>query len=182
MDKQKRKAITKKTRFELFKRDEFTCQYCGGTPPKSVLEVDHINPIFNGGDNNIDNLITSCFDCNRGKGSKLLSSVPETIKQKALRIAEQEEQIKEYNRMISNKRRRENRDIDKIEIVFKETYKDYAFLPSFKESIRINFLPYIPLDVIISSMSKAVSITRNQDGATKYFCGICWNIRKRNEK
>jgi 5-methylcytosine-specific restriction endonuclease McrA len=57
--------VSKKTRFDVFKRDFFTCQYCGLTPPAAVLEIDHIHPVSKGGKNGIDNLITSCFDCNR---------------------------------------------------------------------------------------------------------------------
>jgi hypothetical protein len=70
---QKRKSITKKTRFEVFKRDSFTCQYCGSKAPDVVLEVDHLNPVKHGGDNDLLNLITSCFVCNRGKSARKLS-------------------------------------------------------------------------------------------------------------
>ncbi|EPB8152956.1 HNH endonuclease [Clostridium perfringens] len=65
--------LTKKIRFEVFKRDSFKCQYCGKSAPDVVLEVDHIKPVAEGGSNDILNLITSCFECNRGKGKKLLS-------------------------------------------------------------------------------------------------------------
>ena len=37
-------SISKKLRFEVFKRDGFQCQYCGKTPPAITLEIDHINP------------------------------------------------------------------------------------------------------------------------------------------
>lgn len=70
--KTRRKPITKKLRFEVFKRDAFTCQYCGRMAPDVILDVDHINPVSNGGDNDIVNLITSCKDCNRGKGKRKL--------------------------------------------------------------------------------------------------------------
>ena len=78
----KRKNISKKIRFEIFKRDKFTCQYCGQEAPDVVLNVDHINPVKNGGDNNITNLITSCFDCNNGKRARLLSDGHVVKKQK----------------------------------------------------------------------------------------------------
>lgn len=70
---EKRKGINPKVKFEVFKRDNFTCQYCGAKAPDVLLEIDHINPVSNGGDNEILNLITSCFECNRGKGKTLLS-------------------------------------------------------------------------------------------------------------
>lgn len=69
----RRKSITKTVRFEVFKRDSFCCQYCGRSAPEVVLEVDHIIPVSKGGDNDISNLITSCFDCNRGKSDKKLT-------------------------------------------------------------------------------------------------------------
>ena len=66
----KRKNVSNKTRFEVFKRDNFTCQYCGKSAPEVVLNVDHIEPVSKGGSNDISNLITSCFECNNGKGNK----------------------------------------------------------------------------------------------------------------
>ena len=77
-----RKAIPQKIRFEIFKRDSFTCQYCGQEAPNVVLNVDHINPVKNGGDNDITNLITSCFDCNSGKSARLLDDNHVVKKQK----------------------------------------------------------------------------------------------------
>lgn len=60
-----RKNIPNYIRFQVFKRDKFTCQYCGRSGVE--LEVDHITPVASGGTNDIDNLITACKDCNRGK-------------------------------------------------------------------------------------------------------------------
>lgn len=84
-----RRSLTKKVRFEVFKRDSFTCQYCGSKAPDVILEVDHIKPVKEGGDNDIMNLVTSCFSCNRGKGARKLSD--KTV------VEKQREQIKELN-------------------------------------------------------------------------------------
>lgn len=78
----KRIPINKKVRFEVLKRDKFTCQYCGRQAPEVVLHVDHIKPIAEGGENEILNLITSCADCNIGKGKKTLSDDSAITKQK----------------------------------------------------------------------------------------------------
>lgn len=77
-----REALSKKIRFEVFKRDKFTCQYCGKSSPDVVLEVDHIVPVAEGGTNDIENLITACFDCNRGKGKRELTDDAVIKKQK----------------------------------------------------------------------------------------------------
>jgi 5-methylcytosine-specific restriction endonuclease McrA len=88
-------SIKKQVRFEVFKRDKFTCQYCGKKAPDVVLNVDHIKPVANGGDNNIINLITSCFDCNNGKSSRELSdnSVIEKQRKQLELLQERREQI-----------------------------------------------------------------------------------------
>ncbi len=64
-----------KLRFEIFKRDNFTCQYCGRNvkEDKIKLHCDHIHPKSKEGLFIANNLITSCEECNSGKGNTLLS-------------------------------------------------------------------------------------------------------------
>ena len=61
-------------RFEIFKRDNFTCQYCGRNvkEDKIKLHCDHIIPRKKGGLYVDKNLITSCEECNLGKSDVLL--------------------------------------------------------------------------------------------------------------
>ena len=86
----KRKQIPKSVRFEVFKRDKFTCQYCGESAPNVILEVDHITPVSKGGSDDIMNLITSCRDCNRGKTDKKLDDNTAVMVQKKQLDAMQE--------------------------------------------------------------------------------------------
>ena len=58
-------------RFEVFRRDSYTCQYCGRRAPEIVLHVDHILAWANGGMTEIENLRTACSTCNLGKGKRL---------------------------------------------------------------------------------------------------------------
>jgi len=53
----------------VFKKDNFTCQYCGRSPRQHniVLELEHIKPIAKGGDYSLNNLTTACEECNAGK-------------------------------------------------------------------------------------------------------------------
>ena len=95
----RRKAIGKRLRFEVLKRDSFTCQYCGSQAPDVILEIDHVNPVASGGDNDILNLITSCKDCNSGKGAKQLSDASVIEKQKA-QLAELNEKRLQLEMMI----------------------------------------------------------------------------------
>jgi hypothetical protein len=81
--KRKRKPLSKTTRFEVLKRDKFTCQYCGGNAPDILLHVDHIHPYAKGGTNDIINLITSCVGCNLGKSDRQLDDSSVLVKQRA---------------------------------------------------------------------------------------------------
>lgn len=78
-----RKAISKKVRFEVFKRDSFKCQYCGKCAPEVVLEIDHIHPVSKGGKNDIMNYLTACRDCNSGKSNRTLADDSVMAKQRA---------------------------------------------------------------------------------------------------
>lgn len=91
----KRKALTKKLRFEVFKRDSFTCQYCGRKAPDILLHIDHIEPVAKGRTNDILNLITSCVDCNSGKSDRQLSdtTVIDKQRQQLEDLQERKEQI-----------------------------------------------------------------------------------------
>lgn len=60
-------SISKKLRFVVLQRDGFRCRYCGATSKEARLEVDHAFPRSKGGPDVASNLITACFDCNRGK-------------------------------------------------------------------------------------------------------------------
>lgn len=62
-------AVTKRTRFEVLRRDNHTCQYCGAKAPDVTLHIDHVVPVALGGDDNPGNLATACRDCNSGKAS-----------------------------------------------------------------------------------------------------------------
>ena len=88
--------VGKKLRFEVFKRDKFTCTYCGRKAPDVVLHCDHIEPVAEGGTDTLLNLTTSCFDCNSGKGRRRLSDDSVVEKQRAQLedLQERQEQIR----------------------------------------------------------------------------------------
>lgn len=170
-----RKAISKKTRFEVFKRDSFTCQYCGAHPPEVILEPDHIDPVCNGGGNNLDNLITSCFDCNRGKSGNLLTSVPKSLADKAKEIAERESQIAGYREVIQSSLDRIDSDMWEVAEALVPNSGENGMRRDWLQSIK-QFNEKLPLHIVIDSADIArAKFSYSIHKSFKYFCGICWN-------
>ena len=176
----KRKPISKKTRFEVFKRDGFKCVYCGSTPPNISLELDHYLPVCDGGDNDIDNLVTSCFNCNRGKSSNNIEVPTSTMAQRIAMMKEAEEQFKELNKLKAVKRRRKNKDIQRIENSFSSIFDDKKFSDSFRVSIS-RFLDHFEVEELLQFIDIAASRINDPERCTKYFCGICWKTIKERQ-
>ena len=173
-----RKPLSKKIRFEVFKRDEFTCQYCGGTPPKIILQVDHIHPVAEGGNNDIDNLITSCQPCNIGKGANVLSAVPESLKDKAQRVAESEEQLKGYYEVLQERKERVDDEVWRIADIIESGSPQNGMDRGWLGSIR-----YFLKNLNFYQVEEAAEIARGRFsyGGKKtflYFCGICHRMIK----
>lgn len=166
-----REPIRKSVRFEVFKRDCFTCQYCGATPPGVVLEVDHIDPVAAGGTNDEGNLVTACFDCNRGKAARSLNVAPESLSDRAARVAEAEEQLAGYRAIMREVEERKEADVwEVIEALFGATETTHARFQSVAR-----FLERLPLHEV----KDAANIARgakpwSEPQRFKYFCGICW--------
>jgi hypothetical protein len=86
-------AVSKRLRFEILRRDNHTCQYCGETAPNVTLHVDHVVPVTLGGSDKPDNLVAACKDCNLGKtsvpaGAPLVAAVGKMAATYALDLTE----------------------------------------------------------------------------------------------
>jgi len=169
-----RKALSKKVRFDVFKRDAFTCQYCGAHPPAAILHVDHIHPVAEGGSNDCDNLVTSCDACNLGKGARLLSDVPSSLSDRAVLVAEREEQIRGYNAVMEAKRLRLDEDAWRVADVFVAQFIDDGIRKDWFQSI-LRFIEKLGVHDVLSAMEIAVSRKPwSKNNCFKYFCGVCW--------
>src|SRR5262245_1941757 len=69
------------SRFNVFARDNNTCQYCGEKFPRSELNLDHVIPRSRGGLSTWENVVCSCFTCNRVKGGQM----PEEARMRLIR-------------------------------------------------------------------------------------------------
>ena len=175
----KRKQISTRTRFEIFKRDGFVCQYCGAHPPNVVLHVDHIIAVARGGDSNRENLTTACDTCNRGKAAVPLSSAPRSLAEQAAAITEAEKQLKGYRKIIKAQQDRRKADCWTIIHIgwpsVTEWYtRDIRSIQKFIDALGFE------------ETSEAMEIAKGRfpdagDPCWKYFCGVCWNKIKQAE-
>jgi hypothetical protein len=62
-------SVTKRTRYEVLRRDSHACRYCGAAAPDATLTIDHVTPVALGGGDDPSNLVAACKDCNAGKSS-----------------------------------------------------------------------------------------------------------------
>ncbi|MDD5765803.1 MAG: HNH endonuclease [Candidatus Marinimicrobia bacterium] len=180
-------AISKKIRFEVFKRDGFQCAYCGRKPPAVILECDHINPKSKGGSNDINNLITACFDCNRGKSNNLLTNAPIKMSENIKIMKEKQEQFDEYCKFLKIVEKKVNSRIDEVVKFYESLNNEHklTFTDTFKQITLRKFVKALPVSEIKEAMvithTKLGCATLNNDRWGKYFCGICWTkIRKIN--
>lgn len=168
-----RKSLSVSVRFRIFHRDGFTCQYCGRKPPDVILEVDHIRPVANGGANDEMNLVTSCADCNRGKGATNLECVPTSLQHAAAQAQERMLQVKRMAEIIEQER---------------EDFEDQCWAiaeiiqPGASEGCSSAMMRSIRMFVrkigyIEACNAAYLAAERKSVGGLRfrYFCGICWN-------
>jgi len=59
------------SRLNIFLRDDFRCQYCGGRFEPNELTFDHVIPRARGGETTFENIVAACVPCNTRKGSSM---------------------------------------------------------------------------------------------------------------
>lgn len=169
-----RKAISKRVRFEVFKRDRFTCQYCGAHPPGVLLHIDHITAVASGGTNEIDNLITACEPCNAGKGARALTDVPKSLQDKAVEIAEREAQLEGYQSILDAKRERIESEMWQIADTLEPGSPERGFNRANLQSIRV-FIERLGFHEVLNAAEIATArFPRFGNKTFRYFCGVCW--------
>jgi hypothetical protein len=190
----KRKGISKKIRFEVFKRDSFKCQYCGATAPEVILHVDHIKPVFEGGKNELLNYVTACEACNLGKGKRTLDDKTIAEKQKA-QMDELNERRLQLEMMM--KWREGLSEIDDTKFKYAQEKWETLAMPFILNELGIKDLKQtlkkFPLEVVLDAIETSCSqyLETDKDGkctpgsvqkSFDYIGKICTNKKKEAEK
>lgn len=181
-------AISKRMRFEIFKRDDFTYQYCGQRPPDVVLEVDHIHPRSQGGDEEDLNLITSCFPCNRGKADKVLTR--RIVRPDAdLKYLEAAQELAEAKRFLEVRAELDKSRQLLIEVIQNHWHKTLCTdndVPA--DKVILQWLSFYTADQIISAIDRSVPAINGRpwtfkrfDNYIRYVSGVLRGQREQEE-
>lgn len=167
-------AVSKRTRFEVFRRDNYTCRYCRSAT--DALRVDHVTPLSLGGTDDPSNLVAACQDCNAGKAASspdeaTVAQVADDAMRWAAAIAQAAEM------------RRARRDatkglLDRFRAYWKEHTIDAPMPYDWEQSV----LRFIDGGLSEEDVRDAVDTTIARVNPFhgykyfRYFAGVCWNM------
>ncbi len=179
--------VSKRLRYEVLRRDNHTCRYCGASAPDVRLTVDHVVPATLGGSDGPENLVAACADCNSGKSaSPADASLINDVEQDAIRWARamtlaQDNAARQYQ---------EDREyLQKVRRQFLEAWcrrmgDTWGIPGDFMDSL----LQMVDSGLDSPGISEALDATERRVKAYPlrdvwaYFCGVGWRIaRKRQE-
>lgn len=183
-------SVSKRTRFEIFKRDRFTCQYCGKRPPDVTLEVDHIVALAEGGGDEPANLTTACFACNRGKSAVPLGLVAPAVDELELLGAIQEMLERKgalRARLQASKALQETETalVDAVMGWLEDVHEELIQV-AHRSSV-VKFAHLLDPEELREAVNAAAALrdqlpSTSPWGLWKYFCGACWRIVKRKQE
>lgn len=170
-------AISKRLRYEILRRDNHACRYCGRAAPDVPLRVDHVIPVALGGTDDPENLAAACHDCNTGK-----SSVPadaplvERANDDMLRWRHAMQLMADIAT-----RDREQRDADRE--LFRAAWIAWRYPdgrtdplpPDWPETIDRFIAAGLTADDIRDAVDGSLSQRFLRD-PFRYFCGVCWRM------
>jgi len=175
-------AVSKRLRYEILRRDNHTCRYCGATAPDAPLRIDHVTPVALGGTDTPDNLVTACQDCNSGKSSATAdSTLVADVSQDALRWADAMKQAAEELRSQTEPKRAYRAAFQAVwnEWTWEHNGRPRAFdLPDGWKSSLDNFRETgLPAEAWPDIVEKAMTNrTVRPDNLFRYCCGIAWRM------
>jgi hypothetical protein len=170
-------AISKRLRFEILRRDNHACRYCGRSAPEVKLHVDHVVPKSLGGLDDPANLVAACKDCNAGKSSMPADArVVDDVSADALRWSRAMQSVA-IGRAVEREEARERHES------FLAHWNSWTFrymgelkavpLPNaWKRSVDQFLAAGLETEDLEELIE--VAMTAKTRDEWKYFCGCCW--------
>lgn len=172
-------AVSKRLRYEILRRDNHACRYCGATAPDIPLTVDHVVPTALGGDDDPSNLVTACQPCNAGKSASSPDApIVADVAADALRWARAMERAVQIQ---ASQRQAEQDYFDAFANHWHlYEYKGSPLIPL--ESDHLNSLRnFYRAGLAVSELHYAADEAMGArhiptSRVWRYFCGICWRL------
>lgn len=169
-------TVSKRLRFEILRRDNYACRYCGATAPAARLTVDHVIPVTLGGTDSPDNLVTACGDCNAGKTSVWPGSeVIEDVSDRALAWSDA---IEKAAAEVSTGRR-----VDEI-ATFDACWREWtvngrgvARDDQWRSTVKVWLDRGLTMDLIRYAVEQSMDRSEiASESKWRYYCGIAWRL------
>lgn len=166
-------AVSKTLRFQILRRDNYTCRTCGRSAPEVKLHVDHVVPEALGGRSEASNLQTLCADCNGGKSATPPDAAQvEQVSADAIRWADAQRVV--VARMMAEIKSR-TRIYNKVDKLWKE-YGNVYRPADWKRSVDQFLDAGLPPEMVLRAAETALGKqTVRADSCFKYMCGIAWS-------
>jgi hypothetical protein len=166
-------AISKTLRAAVLRRDNFTCQYCGGRAPEVRLTIDHVTPVTLGGQDVPENLVAACADCNAGKAATPPgAAVVAGVAQDALRWAAA---IKTVVAAASEERQRADEYCDAFHAMWLALDLNREPLPTAWRASIIRFRSLgLPIHDLLDYITMAADRNLCPGQIFRYVCGCAW--------
>ncbi len=167
-------AVSKRLRFEVLRRDNHACRYCGRSAPGVQLTVDHVVPVALGGGDDPTNLVAACRDCNGGKSSVPAdSTMVDDVAQDALRWAKAME-------LAAAERAADRVRVEELHgqfVIEWESWTNGRGLTMPKPSSWSSTVDqFLNSGLSMSDLHEliAVAMESKANDIWRYFCGCCW--------
>lgn len=174
-------TISRALRYQILRRDNHACRYCGATALDGRLTVDHVLPTALGGSDDPTNLVTACSACNAGKAATppdapLLVDVAEDARRWALAM-----RSVASTAIADRERRLERRaTVDALWHEFAEKARIGHYASSYRPEdweVSVDRLASAGAQLIDFTDAIEITMSKTQVSARdlwRYMCGIIW--------
>jgi hypothetical protein len=171
-------ALSKRLRFEILRRDNHACRYCGASAPDAELTVDHVVPVALGGSDEPSNLVAACKECNTGKSSSSPdAALVDDISADAFRWGQ-------AIRAAAEIMLRDHFQNAEVQQQFLDAWNSWTYgfrnehmplPPGWRHSVDSLLAAGLPIEVLCECVDIAAPKTHVQmDVKFRYMCGIAW--------
>lgn len=178
------KRVSRRLRFEIFRRDGHRCKYCGATSDDAELTIDHVVPVALGGTNEASNLVTACRRCNSGKSStRPDEATVQAVDERAMQWSDAMQLVAERRRMVAAEH---DAWVDEFDQEWRSWTVGGEVMPrdeGWRSSIERFGSAGLDRNDLLRLLRVAMESNAGFGRVWKYFCGCCWNeVKSRQEE